>query len=98
MNPPLTGAEKHVLRGRAQTFEATIHLGKAGLTDGFITSLDHELAHRELVKLRFDAFKDERKKLAPEIAARTGSELLCVVGHVAVFYRKRPESTGTQPQ
>ncbi|MBM3876348.1 MAG: YhbY family RNA-binding protein [Verrucomicrobia bacterium] len=91
MNQPLTGAERSDLRGRAQRIEATIHLGKAGVTEGFVKAMDSELTRRELVKLRFDAFKDQRKRLAPEIAAKTGSELLAIVGHVAVFHRKRAE-------
>jgi hypothetical protein len=41
----------------------------------------------ELIKIKFAAFKDERKSLAAEIAARTNSEVVWIVGHVAVLYR-----------
>jgi len=91
MSTPLTSVGKRQLRGRAQLIETTIRLGKAGMSPEFLKAMDCELGRIELVKLRFDAHKDERKQLAPELAAKTGSELICIVGHVAVFYRKRPE-------
>jgi RNA-binding protein YhbY len=40
--------------------------------------------------LRFAELKEERKQLAPEIATKTGSELVTLLGNVAVFYRPKP--------
>lgn len=71
---------------------ATIKLGKGGVTPAFIAALDDALKHKELVKLKFDEFKEEKKELAPQIAERTNSHLVMRVGNVAVYYRKREES------
>lgn len=92
MSAPLTNAEKRQLKSAAQRLEATVKLGKAGLTAEFLKSLENEFAHRELVKVRFDAFKDERKTLAAAMAEQTASELIWVIGHVAVLFRRRPAS------
>jgi len=69
--------------------DATLRVGKAGLTDGWLRSMEDELSTHQLVKIRFAELKEERKQLAPEIATRTGSELIALVGNVAVFYRAK---------
>ncbi|MBI3875183.1 MAG: YhbY family RNA-binding protein [Verrucomicrobia bacterium] len=91
MSEPLTNAKKRHLKSEAQRLEASLHVGKAGLSADFLQALESTFAHRELVKVRFDAFKDERKQLAAEMAAKTSSELIWLIGHVAVLYRKRHE-------
>ncbi len=84
----LTNAEKRELKARAQKLEPILKLGHAGLTDAFVASMDTALATHGLVKMKFTDFKEEKKTLAPQIAARTGSEIVLQVGHVAVFYRR----------
>ncbi len=64
---------------------------KAGVTDAFLTSVEQALNDHELIKIKFTAFKEEKKSLAIEIAARTHSELVWIVGHVAVLYRMQPD-------
>jgi RNA-binding protein len=85
----LTNAEKRDLKARAQRLEPVVKLGHAGLSEAFLASMDVALATHGLVKMKFTDFKEEKKTLAPAIAARTGSELVMQVGHVAVFYRAR---------
>jgi RNA-binding protein len=44
------------------------------------------------VKVKFSDFKEQKKELAPQLAAKTGSELIMRVGNVAVLYRPKPEA------
>jgi len=87
MEAPLTNAEKRKLKARAQRLEPVVKLGHAGLSDGFVGSLDAALKIHGLVKMKFTDFKEERKTLALQIAERTGSALILQVGNVAVFFR-----------
>ncbi len=93
MNPdaPLTNAEIRALKARAQRLPAAFKLGKAGLSDAFATSLVAAFDHTDLIKVKFVDFKDEKKTLAPDLAAKTGSRLIMRVGNVAVLHRRRPE-------
>ncbi|MEO7597961.1 MAG: YhbY family RNA-binding protein [Opitutus sp.] len=91
---PLTGAQKSFLRGRGQTLEPALKLGKGGLTPAFNTELQKQLRAHELVKLRFlGVERDERTTLCDQIADE--GRCLCVgaVGHTALFYRRNPEPT-----
>lgn len=76
------------LKIEAQTLKPTIRLGKSGLTPEFLTAFEEELERRELVKLRFEGFKDERKPLSKQLAEQSSSQLVQQVGYTAVFYRK----------
>ena len=88
-HPPLTNAAKRDLKARAQRLEPVVKIGHAGVTPEFLASLDRALTDHELVKIRFTDFKEEKKTLAPQIAEKTGSELIARVGNVAVFFRPR---------
>lgn len=88
----LTSGDRKRLKSAAQHLEPVVFLGKAGLTEDFVDSVAIALASRELIKVKFTAFKDQRHELATEIAARTASDLVTIVGHVAVLYRPKPTS------
>lgn len=87
----LSNPQIRKLKSLAQRLEPILHVGKSGLTDAFLASVEQALNDHELIKIKFAAFKEERKSLAAEIAARSQSELVWVVGHVAVFYREQPD-------
>jgi len=76
------------LKAQAQTLKPTIRLGKSGLTPEFLAAFEEELERRELVKLRFEGFKDERKPLSRQLAEQSSSRLVQQVGYTAVYYRK----------
>lgn len=79
------------LRSLAQKRDAMLLMGKQGLTDGFIKMVDQALVDHELVKIRLSGLKDQRKTLAPQMADRTQSSLVTLLGHVVVLYRQQPD-------
>ncbi len=87
---PLTNAQVRALKAQAQRLKATLKLGKEGLSPKFLTALDVELARHELVKVKFDEFKDQKKELTPQLAEKSASHLITRVGNVVVLYRPKP--------
>ena len=92
MNAKLSNSVVSKLKSLAQKLEPVLALGKSGASEGFLKSLDEVLGQHERVKIKFAAFKDERKTLAPQLAEKTNSHLIMIVGHVAVFYREQPDA------
>jgi RNA-binding protein YhbY len=41
--------------------------------------------------VKLDEFKEQRHELAPQLAEKSGSRLVTMVGHVVVLYRPKPE-------
>lgn len=87
----LNNAQIRKLKGLAQRMDASLKIGKQGLSEGFIKSLDEELSRHELVKVKFTEFKDQKKDLAPQLAEKTRSHLVTLLGNVAVLFRRQPD-------
>jgi RNA-binding protein len=87
---PLTNPELRKLKARAQRLEPLFKVGKAGLSDTFVSSINQALDSHELLKVKFAEFKEEKKTLAPALAEKTASHLIMRVGNVAVYFRPRP--------
>ncbi len=92
-NTPLTGAQKSKLRALGQQLDATLKLGKEGITPAFFGELTRALRAHELVKLRFvgDADRHARAALCEKITAEGHCACVGVVGHTALFYRQHAE-------
>ena len=86
----LTNAQIRDLKAQAQRLKATLKIGKEGLSPKFLAALDEVLKHRELVKVKFDEFKEQKKELAPQLAEKSHSHLVTRVGNVVVLYRPKP--------
>jgi RNA-binding protein len=87
MLPPLSNPELRKLKARAQLLEPTFKVGKAGLADGFVRGVAEAFLHRDLIKVKFVEFKDEKDPLALLLAEKTSSRVVMRVGNVAVLYR-----------
>lgn len=90
MLEPLNNAQIRKLKAAAQHLEPMLKIGKAGLSEGFIHSVDMALSQHELVKIKFAEFKEQKKELAPQLAERTASHLVMRVGNVMVLHRPKP--------
>ncbi len=95
--PSLSNAQLRDLRARAQRLKATLKIGKDGLSAQFLMALDEMLKRHELVKIKFENFKEQKKELAPQLAQKSASHLVARVGNVVVLYRAsavHPEVVG----
>jgi len=91
MAEKMNSKERARLRGEAQSLSPVVMVGHEGITEGVINMLNQALYDHELVKVRFQDFKDMTKDLANELKAKTRSELIATTGFTAVFYRENPE-------
>ncbi|HZL44308.1 MAG TPA: YhbY family RNA-binding protein [Verrucomicrobiae bacterium] len=87
----LNNAQIREFKARAQKLKATLKIGKEGLSPQFLAALDDALKHHELLKVKFDHFKDQKKELTPQLAEKSGSQLITRVGNVVVLYRPKAE-------
>jgi RNA-binding protein len=87
----LKGSEKKALRGLAHGLNPLVQVGKKGVTDELIASVGCALDDHELIKVRFLDFKEEKKTLSEQIAEKTGSELVGLIGNIAVLFRQHPD-------
>lgn len=88
----VSSEERNELRGRAQSLDAKLQVGKSGLSDGFLEELEVSLRREGLVKvrlLRSARAGEENEALAEELAKETGSFLVETRGNTVVLYDPR---------
>lgn len=87
--------EKRKLRAllaRSKRIEATIWLGKEGVSAALLSQIENQLKTRELVKVKIQrsALQDIRTSdLAEKVAGLTSSTLVEIIGHTFTLYRRR---------
>lgn len=88
---PLTSSQRKTLRAKAHHLKPIVFVGKQGLTDTVVKSVDDNLTAHELIKVKFNDRKNEREDITAEIARRTGSEIAGIIGNIAILYREHPD-------
>lgn len=86
---PLDGFLRKFLRGRAHTLQPVVLVGRDGVGASLLKEVDQALEDHELIKIKFNDHKEEKRELVDLIAQETGSSVAGMVGHVAIFYRPR---------
>ncbi len=89
--PTLTSVQRKFLRSLAHHLDPVVLVGKQGISDMLVKAVVAALEAHELVKVRFNEFKEEKRALTDEIARRTGCEVVGMIGHVAILYRPHPD-------
>lgn len=84
----LTGPQRRQLKGIAHQLKPLVQVGKSGVTESLIWAVDRALSDHELIKVRFREYKESRKELSEILAERTGSEIVDIIGNVAILYRQ----------
>ena len=92
----LSSSQRSYLRSQAHHIEPVVLIGKHGITDGTIESIDRVLEARELIKIKFREFKDEKSSLSEKITELTNSQVVGVIGHTVIIFRQNPDSDKRQ--
>jgi RNA-binding protein len=88
----LKGSQKKYLRSQAHHLKPLVIIGTKGITGPLIASVDSALQDHELIKVKFGEFKEAKKEISEEIAKATKSELVGLIGNIAILYRQHPQS------
>ncbi len=87
----LKGSQRKYLRGEAHHLRPLVLIGRNGINKQVIGSVDLALKDHELIKIKFGEFKEARKEISAKIAQATKSEVVGIIGNIAIFYRRHPE-------
>lgn len=84
----LTSKQRKFLEKSAQSMSPLVLIGGAGVTEEQIKQIQAVIKIHELIKVKFNEFKDEKKELARAIEEKTDSTLVRIIGNVAIFYKE----------
>ena len=85
----ITSKQRAYLRSLAVNLPAIMQIGKGGLGDNLIKTVDDALEAKELIKLSVLENSDETARSAADsIAEATGADVVAVLGRKIVLYRE----------
>jgi RNA-binding protein len=89
----ITPKQRAHLKSLAHHLKPVVYVGKEGVTESTVRSMEEALNTRELIKVRVqEAAPQDVREAGAELAERVaGSELVQTIGRVAVIYRRHPE-------
>ena len=86
----LTPRQRRYLRGLGHDLKPVVQVGREGVTDAVAGAVAAALETHELVKIRVgDGAPADRHEVADDLAARTTSDLVQVLGRTILLYRRR---------
>lgn len=90
----MTSKQRAYLRGLANSLDAIFQIGKNGLNDNFIKQINDALEARELIKITvLETAPEDNLSLANELASKTNSFLVQVVGNKVTLYRAKNKNS-----
>jgi RNA-binding protein len=87
----MKGSTRKYLRSLAHHLKPLVIVGKNGISSQLLASTEVALNDHELIKVKFGEFKEAKKEISGQIAQSTKSELVGIIGNIAMFYRPHPQ-------
>lgn len=75
----------------AHHLKPTVYVGKQGVTPTVVKTTDEVLLAQELIKVKFNDRKDEKRVLTDTLARETQAQVVGILGNIATLYRPHPE-------
>lgn len=75
------------LRALASKIDATVIVGKDGITENVLSQISMELDAKELVKISVLSSDEDYKAMLNEISTKLNAEPVCHIGKKLVVYR-----------
>ncbi|MCQ2591427.1 MAG: YhbY family RNA-binding protein [Treponema sp.] len=89
----INSKQRKYLEKEAHDLQPVVIVGGAGMTEGVVQMVDTSLAAHELIKVKFNEYKDEKQELTLEMCQQCDANLIRIIGNVAILYRpaEKPE-------
>ena len=95
----MTSKERARLKGLAAKEDTIVQIGKGGITENVVASVNTALSARELVKGRvLESSMLSAREAVEALASSCNAEAVQAIGSCFVLYRKKPENkSGKKP-
>lgn len=89
----ITTKQRAELRGLANNLEDLFQIGKGGISDTVVAQVEEALVARELIKIKvlLETSPVTPREAAVELAEKTNSDIVQVIGGKIVLFRRNPK-------
>ncbi len=83
----INSKQRKILEKLAHDLQPVVIVGGAGVTDRVLEMTKNSLTAHELLKVKFNEYKDEKIELTNQICDYCDANLVRIIGNVAILYK-----------
>ena len=83
----INSKQRKILEKLAHDLQPVVIVGGAGVTDGVLEMTKNSLTVHELLKVKFNEYKDEKIELTNQICDYCDANLVRIIGNVAILHK-----------
>ena len=87
----ISSKDKQKLKGLAHSIKPSVIIGKEGASKSTINSINNILENKELIKVKFNLFKNEKDSIAKEIEDSCNATLIGQIGNIIILFKQSPD-------
>ena len=80
-----------MLERHAQPLAAVVQVGQSGLSPEIVNHIQNVMKTNELIKVKFNEFKDEKIELMKSLEEQTDITVVRIIGNTAILYKPAKE-------
>lgn len=87
----LTSKQRKSLEKMANSIEPVVIVGQNGVTESLTQKVSQSLDIHELIKVKFNEFKEEKHELTQNLCNSCDATLVRIIGNIAIIYKQQED-------
>ena len=83
--------KRKFLKSKAHSLKPVVFIGKDRINESVIKAIEHSVESHELIKIRFNQYKDEKTQLIEKINCEINTQLIGLIGNIAIIFRQNKD-------
>ena len=84
----ISSKDKQKLKGLAHSIKPSVIIGKEGASKSTINSIKNILENKELIKVKFNFFQNEKDSIAKEIEDYCNATIVGQIGNIIILFKQ----------
>ena len=87
----MNAKKRSKLSSLSHHLDPLVFIGRGGVSDGVINSIEKNIEKYELIKVKFNDHKENKKELSKKISEKLDCELVKIIGHTLILYKENSD-------
>ena len=87
----MNAKKRSKLSSLSHHLDPLVFIGKSGVNDGVMNSIDKNIGKYELINVKFNDHKENKNELSKKISKELDCEVVKIIGHTLILYKENPD-------
>ena len=83
--------KRKTLKSKAHHLKPVVIIGKTDVNDSIVKTVIESLDSHELIKIKFNHYKDRKRELIEIINRKTKTQLISIIVNIAIIYKQNKD-------